>query len=79
MDVRARYLNDPVFHHVVEFLRALLGQAQLTPSEVREAAMLACIIEEERKPVQPFTTSDADMDIMRQQLQARRIREGEDL
>ena len=49
-DVKHRYLNDPVFHAVVENLRLLIRGAQLAPSEVREAAMLACIIEEERRP-----------------------------
>lgn len=38
-----RYLNDPVFNRVVNMLRGLIRDAQLTPSEIREAAMLACI------------------------------------
>lgn len=65
MDVRQRYLKDALFHTVVEEMRHLLRSAKLTPSEIREAAMLACIIEEERRPVAPLTTSDAEMEILR--------------
>ena len=50
-DVKRRYQNDPVFHAAVEMMRSLLRTANLAPSEVREAAMLACIIEEEGRPM----------------------------
>lgn len=72
-DVRARYYNDPVFHRVVDVLRSVISGAQLTPSEVREAAMLACIIEEDYKPRRPFTTGDADLAILRQQVRGEQI------
>lgn len=49
-DVKRRYMNDPVFHAVVTQMRVLISGAHLAPSEVREAAMLACIIEQERVP-----------------------------
>ena len=49
-DTRHRYLNDPIFHNMVNVLRNAIRELMLTPSEVREAAMLACVIEEERKP-----------------------------
>jgi hypothetical protein len=49
--VRERYLHDAMFHAMVECIRAAIIRMQLTASEVREAAMLACIIEEERRPV----------------------------
>jgi len=38
-----RYMRDPVFHHFVDAVEQLLHQAQMTPTEVREATMLACI------------------------------------
>lgn len=38
-----RYCNDAVFHRVVCMLEAVIADAQLTPAEIREAAMLACI------------------------------------
>lgn len=49
-DTRRRYRNDPVFHSMVNALRGAIRELMLTPSEVREAAMLACVIEEERRP-----------------------------
>lgn len=64
-DIRERYMTDPVFATVVNSMRALIIGARLTPSEVREAAMLACIIEEEHRPAAPFTTSDEELEIMR--------------
>jgi hypothetical protein len=45
-----RYRNDATFRHVVDALEHLIVSASLTPSEVREAAMLACIHHEMRTP-----------------------------
>jgi hypothetical protein len=67
-DVKHRYQNDPVFYTVVNQMRAIITSATLTPSEVREAAMLACIIEEEYKPRRPYTTSNEELEIMRENL-----------
>jgi len=38
-----RYMFDPVFHTVVDGMIKMLTDYQLTPSEMREAAMLACV------------------------------------
>ena len=43
-----RYLSDPTFNRVVNYFEKLIHEAQLTPSEIREAAMLACIHYEEK-------------------------------
>jgi len=67
-DVKARYLNDPTFHCVVDHMRTIIRSATLTPSEVREAAMMACVIEEMYNPRPPFSTSDEDLDRVRQAL-----------
>jgi hypothetical protein len=48
--VRDRYREDPTFHQIVENLCALLEHGQTTPTEVREAALLAQILYEERHP-----------------------------
>jgi hypothetical protein len=40
---RDRYLNDPTYRRVVDMMEHLLHQAQITPSEMREAAVLASI------------------------------------
>jgi hypothetical protein len=38
-----RYANDPTYKAVVDSLEALIHRAELTPGEIREAAMYACI------------------------------------
>lgn len=45
-DPTTRYQTDPVFHVLVDTLRSFLAQHQFTPSELREAAMLAAAIHE---------------------------------
>ena len=44
---RERYNNDPVYRRLVDILTMLIYDCQCTPSEVREAAVLACIKYEE--------------------------------
>lgn len=60
-DAVQRYLNDPAFHTVVETMRLIIRSATLTPSEVREAAMTACVIEEMHSPRPPLTCSDEEL------------------
>lgn len=38
-----KYLNDPEYHHLVCTLEQLIETARFTPSEMREACVLACI------------------------------------
>ena len=40
---RDKYLNDPEYHQLVRMLESFIERAQFTPSELREAAVLACI------------------------------------
>lgn len=42
------YLNDPTYRRVVDALEAMMRDMHLTPSEVRECAMLACLHHEQR-------------------------------
>lgn len=65
-DLKSRYLNDPTFHTVVEHMRAIIRSAMLTPSEVREAAMTACVIEEMHAPRPPLSTSDEYLERVRE-------------
>lgn len=46
--VEDRYMNDPMFHRLVDMLESLLVQAQTTPTEIREACMLAQMHYEEK-------------------------------
>ena len=38
-----KYENDAPYTHLVDTIEKLIHNAQFTPSEVREAAILACI------------------------------------
>lgn len=40
---RDKYMNDPEYHQLVDTLEHFIERAQFTPSELREAAILACI------------------------------------
>lgn len=41
--LQKRFENDPVFYAMTKCIYEQLTSAALTPSEVREAAMLACV------------------------------------
>lgn len=64
-DTVARYYNDPAFRTVVDTFRLIIRSATLTPSEVREAAMTACVIEEMHRPVAPLTCSPDELETIR--------------
>lgn len=40
---RDKYMNDPEYHRLVDAMESFIDRAQFTPSELREAAMLASI------------------------------------
>ena len=40
---KEKYLNDPQYNHLVNMLESLIQQAHFTPSELREACILASI------------------------------------
>lgn len=40
---KEKYMNDPEYHNLVCTLESLIEQARFTPSELREACILACI------------------------------------
>lgn len=46
---REAFTHDPQYHTLVELLVQQIETLQMTPSEVREVAMFACIIVEERR------------------------------
>jgi len=40
---REKYMNDPEYHNLVNTLESLIERAQFSPSELREACILASI------------------------------------
>lgn len=53
-----RYLRDPMFRQLVDVLEHHIETANYTPTELREAAVLAAIHYEMRRPPRPFYISD---------------------
>ena len=49
-DVRIKYVHDPQFHRMVDVIYSVLAEAQMTPSEVRQAAIFACTKYEMERP-----------------------------
>lgn len=43
-----KYTNDPLYYQLVNMLELFIEKAEFTPSELREAAVLACIRYEQR-------------------------------
>ena len=52
------YRNDPRYKAVVELLAREITDLQLTPAEVRELAVFACVLVEHRRPPQTVFTED---------------------
>lgn len=40
---KEKYMNDPEYHQLVDMLESFIDLARFTPSELREAAVLASI------------------------------------
>jgi hypothetical protein len=40
---REKYMNDPEYHQLVTMLESFIERARFSPSEMREAVVLACI------------------------------------
>ncbi len=49
MPARARYHQDSEFHHLVDMMHMLIQRSQFSPSELREAALLAAVMYEETR------------------------------
>lgn len=63
--IEDRYRNDPVFYRLVCEFERLLNELQVTPTEIREAAMLAQIRFETFNPEATKRRWDAIVDLIR--------------
>jgi len=52
--IMSRYNNDPAFNLLVKQIEAMIMNAEFTGSEIRQAAMMACINVESMK-LRPYT------------------------
>lgn len=50
MSIDERYMRDPRFRTLVDMLEHEIRELSLSPTEIREAAMLACIHFEDSRP-----------------------------
>ena len=72
---KEKYANDPNYRLLVDMLEALIVQAEFTPSEIREACMLACIRHEQYRRMRPVVISAeaaAAMEILETEFLAQR-------
>ena len=56
-DMRYKYMTDSKFKNLVDLFESYLHHADFTPSEIREASMLASINYEMSTPRRPFFPS----------------------
>lgn len=55
-----KFNNDPDYRRLVDTLESLIAKAQFTPSEIREAAIFACIRYETRRQLSHIETRFSD-------------------
>jgi hypothetical protein len=51
---KEKYLNDPEYRALVDMMENFIERAQFTPSEMREAAVFACVNYEMRRTHMKF-------------------------
>ncbi len=73
---KEKYQNDPEYHNLVRTLEGLIEQARFTPSELREACLLASINYEMRHVRENQIDPEAlhAMDVLERKFIDKRIR-----
>ena len=60
LSLKERYDFDPAFNALVKLMLAQICQGQFTPSELRQAAMLAAIQYEMMQPPKPIILEEEE-------------------
>lgn len=47
LEAQRRYENDPIFRTFVDVMRQMIRDLQMTPTEIRQAAIYAALLEED--------------------------------
>ena len=55
-----KYAHDPQYRHLVDMMESVMHRADFTPSEMREAAMLASINYEMKSVRRPLIIPEAE-------------------
>ena len=58
---RDKYMRDPMYRQLVDFMVKAIDHYKYSPSEMREAAIFACILYEERN-IRSWVNVDADLE-----------------
>jgi hypothetical protein len=58
MDMRRRYERDPKIRAIVDMMRYQIKEMEMTPTEMREAAVLACYLVEMEAGPRDFHLSE---------------------
>lgn len=48
LSIEERYMNDPVIKNMVDMMEKCIHDLELTPTEIRQCAMLAAVHHEQR-------------------------------
>ena len=75
--IEERFQTDTVFRTCVQMLEGIIERLEMTPSEIRECAMYACMRIEMRKPIS-FRISREDAEAFCRQFPPRIERSGRD-
>ena len=62
---KEKYQNDPLYASLVNILVSYIDQCQFTPSELREASILASIIHEENRTNYTLMVKEDNIEVIK--------------
>lgn len=60
-----RYMSDPLFHRAIKVIYQIIDDTSLTPGEMRDAVMLACMHHEMLNPGRTYIADELSLEIRR--------------